>query len=108
MCYGCWQKRGAPRIDNERVREAVQLADEVYEFNCAGGGLHVLLDDFNVDDDSFCVRYTGHDDADTPPEQIATEERCAAAFLALTVEERASALAMRNNWYGTPDLKETP
>lgn len=90
---GCYERGGSPGIDNDRVRAAAKLIKQVYEHALSGGGLHVLLDDWNVDHDSFCERYTGHD-ADYTKEEIEVEESCAKAMRLLTVEERLSALCL--------------
>jgi len=57
---GCWEKYGSPKIVNKRTIAAAKAADRVYEFHGAGGGLHCLLDDWNLED-PFCERYTGAD-----------------------------------------------
>ena len=97
MCYGCWEKGGRPELDSPAIRRAVELMGKVYEFSGVGGNLHIVLDDWNIDDDDldWCEqavseggRYGNHD-----PEQLAAERECLNALRALTMEERHSAMA---------------
>ena len=116
MCYGCWEEGGTPQIDNEKVRAAVALVEAVYDHSCVGGNLHIVLDDWNIEDHSlefcsYCIDHGGvmppdqcnevhesyqaekraHPD---PPEQLAVERVCCDAFMAMTEDERLSALAL--------------
>ncbi len=53
MCCGCWEEDGAPRIDNAKVRAVQALIAAVYEHDCVGGNLHIVLDDNNLEDGSL-------------------------------------------------------
>lgn len=90
MCQGCWTDYGRPAIDNERVRRAVAAVDALYEWHGAGGGMHIVTDDWNVEDDSvaFCRERIQRDGDER-------ERQCLEAVALLTVDERASALAMK-------------
>lgn len=122
MCYGCWEEVGKPTIDTTAVRAAAEAVAAVYEYSCVGGNLHIVLDDWNLDDGNleFCrqciegagvmpldgstfpahLRYNDKKrlNAD-PPEQLAAEQRCYELFRALTEEERASALALSDGFW---------
>lgn len=108
MCFGCWKELGSPKIDTPAIRDAAAKIGRVYEYNCVGGGLHVVIDDFNVegDKDERITRYAEHD-ADYSPEQIKAEEECAAALDALTIPERASALALYDGFWALPTQENT-
>ena len=100
MCDGCWEEAGKPKIKNEKVSLAAKLAESVYEFNCVGGNLHILLDDWNIGDihvnmceDSIIKNIHGHSEW-----QLQIERDCLAAFKSLTEEERASALAQQSGF----------
>ena len=99
MCMSCWiQEYGAVAINNQKVREATKLIAEVYFFHDCGGGLHVLLDDWNLD--FVDERYSGGDkEMGATPEQIEAEEKVLKAFRDMTIEERASALAAYNHYH---------
>jgi hypothetical protein len=68
MCRHCWEEEGAPRIDTPAIRSARDLIQRVYDFNDVGGGLHVVVDDWNIEDDDLVKRYAAPDDR---PEQVA-------------------------------------
>lgn len=124
MCYGCWEEAGKPVIDTPAVRAAAQAAAEVYEHACTGGNLHIVLDDWNIEDSNleFCsqcidgagvmplggstfaahLRYNEEKQANPdPPEQLAVERCCCDLFMALTEEERASALALNDGFWSS-------
>lgn len=96
MCCGCWKEAESPRIDNEKVRAALVLVEAVYDYHAAGGHLHCMLDDMNVDGD-FAFEQDLIDKGgygDTSPEDLATEQACLDAFKALTIDERYSVLGL--------------
>jgi hypothetical protein len=122
MCGGCWNDYGNPKIDTPAVREAAKAVDDVYQHSCVGGNLHIVLDDWNIEDSnlefcSHCIDHAGmmplaKDAADChkrynekkrldpdPPEQLAAERRCCDLFMALTEDERASALALNDGFW---------
>lgn len=92
MCMGCWNEYGRPNIDNEMVRAAVPLIRSVYDFSAVGGNLHCELDDWNIDNNFFEGEFDPYDKA-APEDQLAAERKCFDAFKAMTLDERASALA---------------
>lgn len=96
MCVGCWKKYGQPGIINEKTLRAAELVEQVYERAVTGGNLHVQLDDWNLEDEFFDGFKVYHDDLGS--EQIDIERRCFEAFKAMTLEERASALALHDGW----------
>lgn len=109
MCYGCWEKAGSPKIVNEKTLAAQPLISAVYEASCVGGNLHIVLDDFNIDDEDVeaCVKFIDEWDRDHPEgfdaklsiyRDTAAERECIAAFRAMTVDERASALAIHDGY----------
>jgi hypothetical protein len=122
MCYGCWEEAGKPVIDTPAVRAAAAAVEEVYQHNCMGGNLHIVLDDWNIEDGNleFCnqcingagvmplegstfpahLRYNDQKRANPdPPEQLAAERKCHDLFAALTIDERASALALNDGFW---------
>lgn len=122
MCYGCWEEAEKPIIDTPAVRAAAASIAEVYEHACMGGNLHIVLDDWNLEDGSLdfcrgCIEGAGvmPDDGNLaechrryndkkranpdPPEQLAAERRCCELLTALSVEERASALALHDGFW---------
>lgn len=59
MCMGCLEEHDAysalPATEN--MLQAASLIEELYEYHSAGGPLHVITDDFNVEDSNlaFCL-----------------------------------------------------
>ena len=102
MCIGCWERHHAPTLDSPAIREAARLIGVVYEYHGAGGWLHVVVDDFNIETEhvQWCVEHA-HDYPSETLEEDAACRACAAALLKLSVPERASALAMHDG-YWTP------
>jgi hypothetical protein len=102
MCEGRYEEYGRPSIVNAKTLAAAALVCKVYEFSCGGGNLHIVLDDWNLEDDNieFCSRqianggYEGRDSA----EELAVERECCDAFAAMTMDERASALALYDSY----------
>ncbi len=92
MCRTCWKQFGQPRIENEAVLRAVAKIAEVYGLSMVGGNLHSQLDDWNIEDrhwEEFKIWHEG-----TPDEQVEVEKDCFKLMGAMSVEERASALAI--------------
>ena len=101
MCVDCWKKLGSPKIDNDAVREAAKAIDEVYRYSCVGGNLHIALDDWNLDDGSvaWCRGAIKDNIHQATTEDLETERRCLDLMMALSLEERASALSyLRGYW----------
>lgn len=101
MCYGCYEEEGKPEIINEGTKSAARLADAVYEFNGVGGNCHIVLDDFNIDDDDidYCLNEgLANNVHEHTEDQLAIEKECLLAFRVLSVAERASALAIHEKW----------
>jgi hypothetical protein len=111
VCQGCWEQWGSPAVDTPAVREAARLIGAVYGFGETGGNLHVQLEDWNLEQDLF-LDALALPDAEFnvwggPPEQVAAERACAAAMAALGDDERASALALYEGFWGSPPLTPT-
>lgn len=94
MCKGCWIEMGAPAIVNDLTKAAADTIREVYEHSASGGTAHIVVDDWNLSDEDidFCIN-----DADASqwePVQRDADLRCLHFLRRLTLDERASALAM--------------
>ncbi|MEQ1931959.1 MAG: hypothetical protein ABL957_15715 [Parvularculaceae bacterium] len=94
MCMSCWREYGSPALDTPAIRVAATLAEKVYAGCAVGGNLHAVLDDWNIEDDHFEDGEMPIYSDDPPDEQVLVERECYAALKALTLPERASALAM--------------
>lgn len=98
MCYVCYEERGSPKIVNDTTRRAADAISSVYDFNSVGGNAHIVFDDWNIDDESidYCLgnglRENIHEHTDA---HLAIERRALTTFRALSLDERASALALQ-------------
>jgi len=112
MCASCWIDAGRPQTDTPEIRGAAALVAPVYGFSCVGGNLHIVLDDWNLEDShlDFCdeqIKKGGH----TPiwgsepdsPEQLEAEGKCLAAFRKLSEQDRYSAMALAEGLWKVPD-----
>jgi hypothetical protein len=50
MCYGCYERYGCPTEKHENTDNAVELIRELYETHLTGGDLHIITDDWNLED----------------------------------------------------------
>lgn len=114
MCEQCWKDAGSPRMNNSKVRAAAELISAVYEHHDCGGGLHIILDDWNVENGhlEFCKghledpKYQGNPHDNVTTERLNAERSCLRALTHLTKDERLSALAI---YYGfNPCCTSTP
>ncbi len=101
MCYGCYEEAGFPAIVNEKTKAAAALIDKVYEFSCVGGNAHIVVEDWNLEDDNirWCLDEalkTNVHGADAA--QLAAESACLEALLMLSGDERASAMALHEGF----------
>lgn len=96
MCFECWQRYGSPMIDSPKVRKAAKLIEEVYECHSAGGNLHVQLDDWNLENEYF-EEYKIY--CEENPELEKAERNCFNMLRLLSLQERASALALYEGFW---------
>jgi len=104
MCIGCWQEYGSPVLVNDNTIRAAVLIDRVYEIDMSGAYLHVVVDDWNLDDDSLSCseRHIAENDLNHyAPEQLQVQRECLTALKVLTEDERATAMAIHEGFiYG--------
>ncbi len=102
MCYGCWEEAGKPQIVNPMVLHAVATVEALYEVHCAGGGMHIVTDDWNCEDSDvkFCREWMGGPDYEKTWHERPTQAEwdCLVAFEALSEDERYSALAIHDGF----------
>lgn len=105
MCINCWVEVGSPNIVNEKTKNAAELITELYEQeDCGVGGYaHIVVDDWNLDDNSidYCIGVAKKGEGDY--ENISEEGRQACLttlnyLKQLSKEERYSAMAIHSNY----------
>lgn len=95
MCDLCAQGYDTT-IDTPAVRAAAEAIAEVYKHHSVSGGLHIVIDDWNIETEHvvWCRYHLDEYGGEAGSELRAAEERCVAALLPLSEDERASALKM--------------
>ena len=86
MCRGCWEEYGSPSTDTPLVRYAAETVKDLYGAHPAGGALHIVVDDYNVEDEHLQMVEDQCLDG--------LEAACLTALKALSEDERASAIAL--------------
>ena len=101
MCLSCWNDYGAPQLDSPAIRAAAEAIAAVYDLpeGGAGGSLHVVVDDFNIDDDDLPWAQQWLNEHQDDPEARRVEQNCLDKLRALTLEERASALSLHRGYW---------
>lgn len=86
MCENCYERNGRPK-PSKAARAVVPLIEAVYDWNCVGGTLHIVLDDWNLEKShiDWCLKQ---------PEITDDERKCGEALAALPLKQRAAALAV--------------
>ena len=100
MCYECYKEYGSPEEISERTKAAAALIDRVYESSCLGGNLHIIVDDWNLEDGDmeFCEWAIEENTHKMTPEAQQTERECLSALRAMDLDGRASAMAIHEEF----------
>lgn len=117
MCVDCWNEAGRPANQSPEIARAVELVRALYDIHPTGGPLHVVVDDWNLEDEFLIPYYVGYSGeeldelyygawkiADLPPEAPAVVEglgrsmrqicdELSALLLSMPTEDRMSVLA---------------
>ena len=94
MCEGCWHKYGSPRADTPGMHAVQPLLRALYDRHAAGGWAHIVTDDWNIEDEHivWCLENAMPDG--WPLDAWTLADPVLHAMKALTMDERASALAL--------------
>ncbi len=97
MCIQCYKDAGSPQIINDKTKRAAELTRLVYNDHGAGGWCHIVLDDFNIEDGhiDYCLEQIEIEPDDGTHD---TQKACMLLFKSMTMDERASALALYDGW----------
>lgn len=101
MCFDCYEKYGSPTINNPKVVECAKLIAQVYEHSPVGGYLHIVLDDWNLEDSNvvYCAEAIEKADYSDGFGNEDAERACCKALQDMTIEERASALGLDDGFW---------
>jgi len=102
MCYNCYLEYGSPKLVSDKILQTVEAIKQVYNCHLAGGGLHIVIDDWNLENErlDFCKEYiVGPECHGEFAEQQKAEQACLELLYSLTLKERASALAIHDGFF---------
>lgn len=99
MCYVCYVRYGQPAVVTEKTLAAAAAIRRVYDFDCSGGAAHIVVADWTLEDHhiTWCMDVALHQHQERrSEEEIAATRACLEALQALTLAERATALALHD------------
>jgi hypothetical protein len=100
MCMSCFKAHveevGRTEVTDD-MRAVLPLIAAVYEESCVGGNLHIVVDDWNIEDHhvKWCAEI---------PNLTAAEQACVDALLALTEAQRNEVMLLESA-YEESDIK---
>lgn len=97
MCQGCYAEAGSPKPQNAATISVAALVCNVYSYSSVGGNAHIVLDDWNVDDEAidWCLTVALSDNVhEADRHQLEAERLCLEAMRALPLDQRYAALAV--------------
>jgi hypothetical protein len=99
MCIECWEEYGRPAIVAPAVETAADAVNDMYVIHPVGGALHIVTDDWNLEDEfldwcASCENLECHG----KKRLNAWEQRAFDTLRLLTINERATALALAHGY----------
>jgi hypothetical protein len=96
MCKGCWIEADKPNIKNNLTKSVAKMIERVYDFSMSGGNAHIVVDDWNIEDNhiDFCLQMVLQNVEKYDQDQLDAEKEFLMTFKLLDEEERYSALAL--------------
>lgn len=101
MCISCWRELGEPKIVTELTKAASRMIGKVYEYSISGGNCHIVIDDFNLENKhiDFCLEQVKNNENKYTQKQLVIEKQLLDTLRTMSLEERASALALYEGFY---------
>lgn len=98
MCVSCWITHGQPANRSPEIDRAADLVRALYDIHPVGGPLHVVVDDWNLEDEFLIPYYVGYpgEELDTLHDGRSMRQICdelSALLLSMSMEDRMSVLA---------------
>lgn len=87
MCRGCYIEYGSPDVRTDTTPLVVKAIEMVYKDDFMGGACHIVVDDWNIEDEWI-------DTILDKTDLTGTERYCMKMMRSMTFEERATALAI--------------
>lgn len=109
MCYECWMDLGKPRMRTPQIERCAGLVRKLYECSPVGGNLHIITDDWNLEDEhiEMCREYmaaipegaeTEYQDAEDYAKQLRIEREIINLMTPMNEEERGAVLALQDGF----------
>lgn len=107
MCYACFVCFGSPTTVTTRAIQASKLIAELYTHNPVGGNLHIVTDDWNIDNDQvfYCKQEITAIKKGLPPEYafcdpvtVEIEYKILTLMEPMSEDERAVTLALHDKF----------
>lgn len=99
MCYSCYEEAGSPSIVTDKTIAVANLIKRLHStgYGIVGGNLHVVLDDWNLEDKSlqWCIDVAlPENNAVGTDKQLELEKAILNGLMQCTQDERYSVLAI--------------
>jgi hypothetical protein len=104
VCYACWAEDGKPSELPENADEIVEMINKLYSLpdGFTGGPIHVVTDDWNVEDENVqgCLFQIDEDLTNGVWSRLTCElaRRIGELLLPLTEDQRSAVLAKRDGF----------
>jgi len=101
MCIDCYRRYSSPMIVSDATLLAAASIDIVFSYSAVGGNLHAILDDWNLEDEFFEDGFKNWSER-ASEDQVAAERACFDRLRGMSVDERASSLAIYDGFLSPP------
>lgn len=100
MCQDCYESYGSPVDVTPETKETVKAIRELYGYAAAGGGAHVVTDDWNLDDEDidFCLNNQDGEYLRDKPEEAKVTLKVLTLLRTMTESQRATVLGIRDGF----------
>lgn len=104
MCSDCWEAYGRPTDWTPEIANMVRLLRELNRDCPAGGHMHIVTDDYNVEDGDieYCRAAIQRSSDPFMAATLDLQSQVCSAMSALTPKERIAALAWADGLIGEP------
>jgi len=98
MCYGCFEKYKDTVEITQRAKDAAEIIPVIYADCPAGGDLHIVIDDWNIEDRhvDFCMKEL--ETSEYHQDIVDAERKFLELFKAMSENERAGCLALADGF----------
>lgn len=98
MCYACWAELGHPTSTSPLVHLIASKINQLYEVASAGAALHIVTDDWNLDDEDIQFCLDNLDEYNNYPDLRELQVEIATNLLDMTMSDRGATLALADGF----------